>query len=356
MNLENLTFQIPEILSLIGLIQCVYVLVYMTFRAGDVRYALLPGVYFLMLGGAFFLDFAHRFIGADLPAYAAWQWAAWFSGPPLSVLLIIQVAQVTRLPRARDYWVLALPLAALAGAQAMARLDDGSAFYEWLVILGIVAGGVAMLSVWLERGMLDVLRQEKEGQARFWLVMTLLLMNGAFLATMLLSLGPWLATGQVTMIRTIIGLGLVYLSGTSLFRIYPQTVRLAVRAAQKAATELGHEDMVLAQKIERLLDMDKVYQEPTYSRSDLARELNVAETAISRVINIYFGKSFPQLLNERRVTDAQRLLRETSAPVKQVAEEVGFNSMATFNRVFREATGQTPTEYRAQSHNGNAAA
>ena len=356
MNFENLTFQVPEILSLVGLIQCVYVLVYMAFRAGDVRYALLPGLYFLMLGGAFFLDFGQRFIGEALPAYAAWQWAAWFAGPPLSVLLIIQVAQITRLPRARDYWVLALPLAAFAGAQGLARLEDGATFYEWLVILGIVAGGVAMLTVWLERGMLDVLRQEKEGQARFWLVMTLLLMNGAFLATMLVSLGPWLAAGQVMMIRTILGLGLVYLSGTSLFRIYPQSVKMALRAAQKAAAGLSHDDRVLAQKIERLLDMDKVYQEPTYSRSDLARELNVAETAISRVINIYFGKSFPQVLNERRVADAQRLLRETPAPVKQVAEDVGFNSMATFNRVFREATGQTPTEYRAQSDNGHAAA
>lgn len=354
MNFENLTFHVPEILSLIGLIQCVYVLVYMAFRAGDLRYALLPGAYFLMLAGAFFLDFSQRFIGEALPAYAAWQWAAWFSGPPLSVLLIIQVAQMTRLPRARDFWVLVLPLVAFAGAHALSRLD-GAALYEWLVIFGIVTGGIAMLTVWLQRGMLDVLLQEKEGQARFWLVMTLLLMNGAFLATMLVSLGPWLTAGQTTMIRTILGLGLVYLSGTSLFRIYPQSIKLALRA-QRAVAELSHEDKVLAQKIERLLDMDKVYQEPTYSRSDLARELNVAETAVSRVINIYFGKSFPQVLNERRITDAQRLLRETAAPVKQVAEDVGFNSMATFNRVFREATGKTPTEFRVQSDNGPAAA
>lgn len=355
MNFENLTFQIPEILSLVGLIQCVYVLVYMAFRAGDVRHAVLPGFYFLLLGGAFFLDFAHRFIAEALPAYPVWQWAAWFAGPPLSVLLIIQVAQMTRLPRARDFWVLALPLAAFIGARVLARLDDGATFHEWLVILGIVAGGVAMLTVWLQRGMLDVLLQEKEGQARFWLVITLLLMNGAFLATMLVSTGPWLGAEETMMIRTIIGLGLVYLSGTSLFRIYPQSVKMAARA-QKLAAGLSDEDHALAQRIERLLDMDKVYQEPTYSRSDLARELNAPESAVSRVINIYFGKSFPQLLNERRVADAQRLLMETTAPVKQVAEEVGFNSMATFNRVFRDVTGRTPTEFRAQSNNGHAAA
>jgi AraC-like DNA-binding protein len=347
MALESLTFRIPEILSLVGLVQCVYVLVYMAFRAGDVRYAVLPGVYFIVLGGAFFLDFAQRFIADAVAGYDLWQWAAWFAGPPLSVLLIIQVAQITRLPRVRDFWVLLLPPLAFAGAMGMARVD-GAVLGEWLVIAGTVAGGLAMLGLWLERGLLDVLQQEKEGRARFWLVMTLLLMNGAFLATMLLSLGPWLDAGQVTMIRTITGLGLVYLAGTGLFRIYPQSVKLVPRI-QKMAEELSHEDKVLAQKIEKLLDLDKVYHEPTYSRSDIARELNVAETAISRVINIYFGKSFPQVLNERRVADAQRLLRETTAPVKQVAEEVGFNSMATFNRVFRDSTGKTPTEFRAQA-------
>jgi AraC-like DNA-binding protein len=99
-------------------------------------------------------------------------------------------------------------------------------------------------------------------------------------------------------------------------------------------------------KIEDLLRYDKVYQEPTYSRSDLARELEISETLISRVINIYFQKSFPQLLNECRVEDAKRLLRQTKASIRVVQEEVGFNSLASFNRVFKETTGLSPSVYR----------
>lgn len=342
MAIDTLTFQVPEILSLVGLVQCVYILVYMAFRAGSVRFALLPGAYFLVLATAFFIDFAQRFIGGDLPSYPVWQWAAWFSGPALSVLLAIQVARVTRLPRAADFMILLLPVAGFAAAHLMVAGGDGL-LQEWLTIFGIVAGGAAMLTLWLRRGLWDDLRRDGQG-TRYWLVLTLVLMNGAFLGTMLVSLGPWLTMAQAGMIRTITGLGLVYLSGTALFRIYPQSLNMAGRG--RAPEALDEAQTALARRIESLLDLDKVYQEPTYSRSDLARELNVAETVVSRIINVHFGKSFPQLLNERRIDDARRLLAETDAPVKQVAEEVGFNSMATFNRVFREATGRTPTEYR----------
>ncbi len=36
-------------------------------------------------------------------------------------------------------------------------------------------------------------------------------------------------------------------------------------------------------------------------------------------------------------------------PVTQIAFDVGFNSLASFNRVFKETTGQSPTEYRASA-------
>ena len=56
-------------------------------------------------------------------------------------------------------------------------------------------------------------------------------------------------------------------------------------ASQQRSFEVAH-------KIERLMDYEKIYYEPTYSRSDLARELNVPETMISRVINVHFKKIF----------------------------------------------------------------
>ena len=62
-----------------------------------------------------------------------------------------------------------------------------------------------------------------------------------------------------------------------------------------------------------------------------------------------FASQFlPQFLNEFRVKDAQRLLKETDASIQNIFEESGFNSITTFNRVFKELSGDSPTEYRAR--------
>ena len=98
--------------------------------------------------------------------------------------------------------------------------------------------------------------------------------------------------------------------------------------------------------VENLINLERIYHEPSYSRSDLAKELNVAEASVSRIINLHFKKSFPQVLNEYRVEDAKRLLLDTDASIAVVAEEVGFNSISSFNRVFKDLAGQSPSSYR----------
>ena len=84
-------------------------------------------------------------------------------------------------------------------------------------------------------------------------------------------------------------------------------------------------------------------------RADLARECETSETMISRVINAHFQKSFPQLMNERRIEDAKQLLRETDATIQAIAKDVGFNSLPSFNRVFKELVSQAPSQYRKKT-------
>ncbi|HEY8191219.1 MAG TPA: helix-turn-helix domain-containing protein [Alphaproteobacteria bacterium] len=347
--MEKLSFDIPEILSLIGLTQCVYVLVYMLFRAGDVRRAVLPFVYFFVLGGAFFLDFAQRFISEAVPHYDDLRWAGWVIGPPLSVLLIIQIAQITRIPRWFNFAILLLVPAAYAAAHfatlrigQCTQLPDCTVFRDALSIAGLIAGAVSVLAIWLNRGMMEGLTAEKTGKDRYWLILTLVFVNLAFLAVTLLALTSVIAFDDVRVIHTCMGLALVYLSGTSLFRIYPQ----AVTIVEPRGREMNADETGLARRIEALMNVEKVYHEPGYNRADLARELKIPESVVSRIINLHFGKSLPQLLNEKRVEDAKRMLAETDAPIKIVATESGFNSLASFNRIFRDATGKAPSIYR----------
>ncbi|WP_254776840.1 AraC family transcriptional regulator [Paenibacillus sp. yr247] len=58
------------------------------------------------------------------------------------------------------------------------------------------------------------------------------------------------------------------------------------------------------------------------------------------------GFSFVEYLNNVRIREAQRLLRETKEKVIHIAEQSGFDSVAHFGRVFKQVTSQTPLECR----------
>lgn len=347
--MDQLRFNIPEILSLIGLSQCVYVLVYMLFRAGDAKRAALPFLYFFVLGSAFLIDFGERFIGGAVPRYGELRWAVWFMGPPLSVLLVIQVAQISRLPRFYNYAVLLLAPFAYAAARLLAArtgectvLPECGGYYSWLVVTGLAAGAFSMLLVWANRGVMEGLHAERGGKDRYWLILMLIAVNLFSLSAMLLGVSSILKMEDAWLVRSCLGIALVYLAGTSLFRIYPQ----AVSMVEPRSRSMTPDESDLARKIESMIDLEKIYHEPGYNRADLARELKIPESVVSRVINLHFGKSLPQILNERRVEDAKRMLKETDAPVKVIAGEAGFNSMASFNRIFRDLMLMTPSDYR----------
>jgi transcriptional regulator GlxA family with amidase domain len=78
----------------------------------------------------------------------------------------------------------------------------------------------------------------------------------------------------------------------------------------------------------------------------LAAYAGFSRYTLSRMFRQHTGYTFTQCLSKRRVDMAMELLSGTKIPVTQVALQCGFNSIATFNRVFREIRGCTPTQYR----------
>jgi AraC-like DNA-binding protein len=151
---------------------------------------------------------------------------------------------------------------------------------------------------------------------------------------------------EATFARTMFGLTFVYLVTTLVFRIDPKPVVLLPGVLLRRPVELTVEERALADRIRDLMTLDKLYQEPKFSRADLAREVNVSENVLSRVINVAFTMSFRQLLNEHRIKEAKGLLSGSDLQMIQIAFDAGFNSLASFNRVFKEMTGQTPTAFR----------
>lgn len=74
---------------------------------------------------------------------------------------------------------------------------------------------------------------------------------------------------------------------------------------------------------------------------------------LSKVFNRNVGYNFNSMLNQYRIEFAIQLLEETETPITQIAFESGFQSQRTFNRIFEEAHGVSPREYRRE-HRKNA--
>ena len=79
----------------------------------------------------------------------------------------------------------------------------------------------------------------------------------------------------------------------------------------------------------------------------LADHLGLTETYCSKYIKKNTGITFVEYLNVLRINRAQRLLWATDFSVSEIAELVGFSSVQTFNRVFKQQScNLSPSEYR----------
>jgi len=79
---------------------------------------------------------------------------------------------------------------------------------------------------------------------------------------------------------------------------------------------------------------------------DLAAELGVTPTHLTRCCKQACGRSAHDILAERRIFEARRLLTETDHPVGQIGTSLGFASPAYFTRAFQHMTGHSPSAFR----------
>ena len=83
------------------------------------------------------------------------------------------------------------------------------------------------------------------------------------------------------------------------------------------------------------------------SLDDVAEFAGFSRFYFARSFKKHTGYTFKDFLIQKRLQVAMDLLIRSNTPMREVAIESGFGSVATFNRVFREKKGCTPTQYRA---------
>lgn len=79
---------------------------------------------------------------------------------------------------------------------------------------------------------------------------------------------------------------------------------------------------------------------------DYAQALGVTPTHLTRACRASCGRTALQLMQERRLYEARRLLSETDVPVQDIARNLGFSTPGYFSRAFSAHTGTAPSIYR----------
>ena len=96
------------------------------------------------------------------------------------------------------------------------------------------------------------------------------------------------------------------------------------------------------------MEVEKPYLNPDLNLVDLAKKLNMNRAKLSEVINAGFSKNFNDFVNEYRINAFKSALkdgRHQKLSLLGIAHECGFNSKATFNRVFKKFSDSSPTQY-----------
>ncbi len=99
------------------------------------------------------------------------------------------------------------------------------------------------------------------------------------------------------------------------------------------------------------IESNLLYLDPDLSLRSLAATLKIHPNQLSKIINDGLEKNFSDFINEYRVAAVVEQLKEASYKDKTflaIAYDCGFNSKATFNRVFKKTTGKTPLQYKKQ--------
>jgi AraC-like DNA-binding protein len=111
-------------------------------------------------------------------------------------------------------------------------------------------------------------------------------------------------------------------------------------------------DQVIQNYITKMTDVmvvDKAYLNENLSLRDFALYLKSDPNLISFILNNHLNKNFHDFVNHYRVEEVKNKLNDhrcAHLSLLGIGLESGFNSKTTFNRVFKQMTGITPTEYQ----------
>jgi AraC-like DNA-binding protein len=131
---------------------------------------------------------------------------------------------------------------------------------------------------------------------------------------------------------------------------HPEKETLSRIQEQEEESQMEEESglVELNTRLVNVMNIEKPYLNPELSLPELADLLEISRNQLSAVINKIHRINFYEFVNRYRVEEVKSLMRDPSnkhLKLISLAYDAGFNSKASFYRIFKQFTNKTPTEF-----------
>lgn len=136
-------------------------------------------------------------------------------------------------------------------------------------------------------------------------------------------------------------------------QLFSEIPNVKADAPRYERSGLSDEDArIFKDKIEQYMNASVPYRNSELTIVDVADAVGLSRHHLTQVLNGLMGINFYTYINSFRIKEALECMKnaDDENSVLRIAYDVGFNSKSTFNRVFKQTTGMTPTEYRERTH------
>jgi AraC-like DNA-binding protein len=151
---------------------------------------------------------------------------------------------------------------------------------------------------------------------------------------------------------TIMVYAIAYMAIQQPEKLFPPQIKVRRPAVSSGGDSRLNAQQIMAQ-LQAIMTTEKPYRNNSLKYSDLAAQLGISVRLLSRILNEELGQSFNDFVNAYRVQEVKEQLsgRDNGEhTLLAIALDAGFNSKTSFNRIFKNHTGMTPTEFlRRQS-------
>ena len=127
-----------------------------------------------------------------------------------------------------------------------------------------------------------------------------------------------------------------------------QTVPVMTTKTDKSSEFPHFNDDRYLKELEQILSENKLYLKPNLPLKELSSEMELPHRYVSYLINKYHNKNYKEFINEYRIDtflEKAQSGKEDHKTLLALALESGFSSKSTFNQVFKNHRGKTPSEY-----------